>query len=283
MKSPRVSVVIPAHNEAVHIGQQLSALSAQVTDGEAEIIVVDNASTDGTASVVAHLGLPSVTVIQCDDGRGAAHARNHGASHATGDVLLFCDADDVVGDDWLAGMAAAAREYEFFGGRVDTAALDQLEPDEVPGRFALPRDLDWVPWGISCNLGIRRATFERLGGWNEAYECGEDIELSWRAAVAGVKFTPVEALVLYRPRPTPRLAFVQGFKWGRAAPKLRTDFAEAGFTGRTWRDASRDWVRLLRNALFIIGNEWNRREAARLAGLLIGRLVGCVGERTFLP
>ena len=283
MNSQRVSVVIPAHNEAGHIAQQLRAVGGQIADLEVEIIVVDNTSSDGTGSVVTSLGLANVMVISCQDGRGAAHARNHGVLHATGDVLLFCDADDVVADDWLQGMIAAARKYELFGGAVNTSSLDALRPDAVSDRFALPRDLDWKPWGISCNLGIRRATFERLGGWNESYSCGEDIELSWRAAVAGVSFTPVTALVHYRPRPNGRLAFLQGFAWGRAAPKLRADFAGAGFTGRTWHAASRDWLRLARNAPYIVGSEWNRRESARLAGLLVGRLVGSVRERTFLP
>src|SRR5262249_42692102 len=89
-----ISFVIPAHNEAELIGRTLSALhnSARATSESYEIIVVDDASTDGTGTLALDRGA-RVVAVNC---RRIAATRNAGAREATGELLFFVDADTVV-------------------------------------------------------------------------------------------------------------------------------------------------------------------------------------------
>ena len=89
-----ISFIIPAHNEEALIGQTLSALHESVrTLGESyEIIVANDASTDRTAAIALEHGARLVAV----DRREIAAARNAGARAATGDLLIFVDADTIV-------------------------------------------------------------------------------------------------------------------------------------------------------------------------------------------
>jgi len=89
-----VSVVIPAFNESKTIGPAVRSL-AQSAHHEVEVVVVDDASTDGTADVVAALGLSNVRVVRVPPG-GKATALNTGAALASHDLLVMVDADTVV-------------------------------------------------------------------------------------------------------------------------------------------------------------------------------------------
>src|SRR3954467_6701568 len=86
---PRVSVIVPVHNGETTMARCLGAL-AQTPTGLCEIIVVDDRSTDRTAALAASYG---ARVLKNPGGRGPAAARNAGAAIATGDILLFVDAD----------------------------------------------------------------------------------------------------------------------------------------------------------------------------------------------
>ena len=96
----KLSIIIPCLNAADTIGEQLQALSIQSWNGQWEVIISDNGSTDDTLKVVGKYreSLPELRVVDSSDKPGAAHARNIGCGAATGDAFLFCDADDAVGN-----------------------------------------------------------------------------------------------------------------------------------------------------------------------------------------
>ena len=96
-----ISVVIPAYNRARSIGRAISGVLAQSWDN-IEVIVVDDASGDGTAAAVEALGAPNVRVVRHARNRGAAAARNTGVAEARGDWIAFQDSDD----DWLVEKLA---------------------------------------------------------------------------------------------------------------------------------------------------------------------------------
>lgn len=100
---PTWSVVIPARNEAETLPALLLALKAQRLQ-PAEIIVVDNASSDATAQVAAGHG---ARVLHCAE-RGVAHARQMGLEAATGEWIATTDADSVPESDWLWALDQAA-------------------------------------------------------------------------------------------------------------------------------------------------------------------------------
>ncbi|MGH3112030.1 MAG: glycosyltransferase family 2 protein, partial [Gaiellaceae bacterium] len=107
MTRSSLSVVIPAYNAERTVGTVLEALQAQEPPPD-EIIVVDDGSADGTAGVAERLG---AQVIRAEGGGYAGGARNRGWDVATGDVVVFLDADSVPGPGWSAGLAGALAEF----------------------------------------------------------------------------------------------------------------------------------------------------------------------------
>lgn len=98
---PRASLIVPAHNVAATIGDTLRGLLAQ-TYANCEIIVVDEGSTDHTATVVRALRNPRIRLVS-QHNRGTARACNTGIVTATGRYIGLCDADDL----WPPGKLAA--------------------------------------------------------------------------------------------------------------------------------------------------------------------------------
>ena len=101
--APRVSVIVPVYNAERLLGECLDALRAS-DDADYEIIVVDDSSTDRSCEIAA---AAACTVVPSGGRLGPAGARNRGAEHARGDILLFIDSDVIVRPDTLAQVAAA--------------------------------------------------------------------------------------------------------------------------------------------------------------------------------
>lgn len=200
--SDLVSVIIPAFNAENFVKSAIeSALSQR--EHVAEIIVVDDGSTDFTADVVA--GFSDKVIYRRQSNAGPAAARNWGASFATGDWIAFLDADDV----WLPGKL----EEQLFAARhtnpgvVYTNILNTGECSNV----ASSRPFNKLPHGdifefllhdnfipLSSVL-IRRDLFLAVDGFSEEFVGTEDWDLWMRLAAEGVRFEVVrEPLVEYR-------------------------------------------------------------------------------------
>ena len=108
-----ISIVIPAFNEEKLLPLCLESLKSQNHQGSYEIIVVDNASTDGTARIAAEFG---AKVVSCPK-RGVAYARQAGAQTASGDIIVQADADTIYPEDWLSRIAS------YFASHPRTVAL----------------------------------------------------------------------------------------------------------------------------------------------------------------
>jgi len=101
-----VSVVIPAKNVAAYVGETLASALAQSEIGE--VIVVDDGSTDDTIAIVRAIRDPRLRLMT-NDSAGVSAARNLGARYASGEWLLFLDADDRLRPGAVAALLAAAR------------------------------------------------------------------------------------------------------------------------------------------------------------------------------
>jgi rhamnosyltransferase len=101
-----ISIIIPARNEAANIGACLEAVMAQPCSRSREVIVIDSGSSDGTAEIVEKM--PGVRLVRVDAGEfGHGRTRNLGAKLATGEFLVFLNADALPrGQDWLSGLVA---------------------------------------------------------------------------------------------------------------------------------------------------------------------------------
>lgn len=187
MVTVRLAVVVPAHNEAAGIRATLDALAAQ-TDRDFELWVVDNVSSDGTASVVREVsaahGLGVTVVHEPEKGTGAAadtglrHAIAAGATH-----VLRTDADTLPDPGWVAaGRAAFAHGADLVTGpmraRTDEVRLKRWERLTLPGiigfcqvfgRFRPSnRGAEFRgPYRMSpgCNLGVSAAAYVAAGGF----------------------------------------------------------------------------------------------------------------------
>jgi len=107
MHNHRISVVIPAHNAAAYLSESLDSVLAQTLPA-AEILVVDDGSTDGTADVASRFGRAVRVVRQPQS--GVSVARNIGLDRAAGDLIAFLDADDRWEPGKLATQVAAIDE-----------------------------------------------------------------------------------------------------------------------------------------------------------------------------
>lgn len=109
--SPRFSVVIPVYNKARHVAAAVESALAQSWPAH-EVILIDDASTDGSSAILARLSDPALVKLHRDTpGPGGYAARNLGIEHATGDWIAFLDADDLWEPDHLAGLANAITRH----------------------------------------------------------------------------------------------------------------------------------------------------------------------------
>src|SRR3954471_13927034 len=96
LSTPRVSVVIPAHNRAATLGRAVESVLSQ-TRQDFEIAIVDDASTDGTVAAIAAMHDDRIRLIRHDRNRGACAARNTGIRAGSAPFVAFLDSDD----EWL--------------------------------------------------------------------------------------------------------------------------------------------------------------------------------------
>ena len=194
-----VSVVIPAYNCARDLRECLAALQAS-TVPVAEVVVADDASTDGTASVAAAMG---ARVIRLPTNGGPAAARNRAVAATRGDVLFFVDADVAVAAD------AVARVVATFAREADVAAVfgSYDARPRAPGAVSQFRNLlhhfvhqqgaaEASTFWAGCGA-VRRAAFDAVGGFDErpVRRFIEDIDLGYRLRRAGFRIRLERALL----------------------------------------------------------------------------------------
>lgn len=279
-----LSVVIPAFNAESTIADQLAALLRQEWNHEWEVLVIDNGSTDHTADIVAQYALkhPKLRLLDGSGHRGASYARNLGVSKAHGKSIAFCDADDVVGDDWVAAMGSALSTYDLVTGPQE---LDRLNPEWLRGCYGTAQSrgpqafAGLVPFGPTANLGIRRELFERLGGFNISIAVYEDLELCLRAWLDDVElhYSP-DAVVHYRLRPDIRSLWRQAVTYGAAGPHIARQLKESGRPTPPRFRGIKNWLWLLRS-LPSLRTKSGRAHWIVVAAGATGRLEGSVRAR----
>jgi GT2 family glycosyltransferase len=215
MSMPLLSIVVPTHNRALWLCEALETLVCQRTDGKFsyEILVVDNASTDTTATVVELLacGAPAPIRYFYQTTPGDAPTRNLGVRNARGAWIAFFDDDQFARCDWLLQLYETARQQDadVVGGAVQ---LD-LSPEESGrlGRFCREalREIDYYdkiqPYTgkhlPGCgNALVSRRVFDALGAFDEAMiNGGSDSDFFLRARAAGypLLYTP-HAVIRHR-------------------------------------------------------------------------------------
>ncbi|ASV97809.1 glycosyltransferase family 2 protein [Paraburkholderia aromaticivorans] len=177
-----VSIIIPCYNGAATLVRALQ--SCRIQPEAAQIIVVDDGSTDASAAIVAQCGSLDVRVclLRMPYNGGAARARNWGAMHASHELLAFLDADD----EYLPGALGAASAFLAYNPNEVSVRLD-VEYTDFPRVLTAHPDFAAHAATLSntvpSSLIIRRAAYLALGGFpmDDAFRRigGEDGAFSW--------------------------------------------------------------------------------------------------------
>ncbi len=179
---PRVTVIVPAYDAATTITGTLRSLLAQ-TWHDLEIVVVDDASTDGTVDVVSAIDDPRIILLQQPQNRGAYAARNLALATATGEFVTVNDADDWAHPHKIAVQMQHHLAYP--DTVATTTALVRITDDLRVVRRGLPHGR-FVGYN-HASLMARTSTLRDLGGWDEV-RFGADSELEARlVAVFGTR------------------------------------------------------------------------------------------------
>ncbi len=210
----KLSVILPCHNGAATIAQQLDALVAQQYAGEWEMIVVNNGSTDESVAIAQQYSdrLPQFRIVDAhhppEPLLGVTHSYNVGLQAATGDAFVFCEADDEVGPAWLASAAQGLEQADCVAGPLDHTKLNPpwlfktfgpgTQLDELP-RFYLMKELTYAS---GCNLGFRRAVYEALGPIDESIRYVWDTEFCWNIQLSGFTLKLVPGMLVHYRLPT---------------------------------------------------------------------------------
>lgn len=274
-----ISVVVPVHNGMPWLEEQIRALVKQTCPIDWEVVLVDDASSDGSADEIKRwaAGETTLRLVQLPRRSGRSTARNEGVRAARGDLLAFCDADDVVGEGWLAGMVDALGEADAVAGVFDFWSLNG--PSSSGPIPAAMRQFGFLPAGLSANLGVRRVAFDDVGGFSEDLPVGEDIDLCWRLQLRGYRFQITgDCVVRKRDDSHLRHVFGRALGYGRCGPQLFKRYRETGARRHLLRPLG-SWVLLLLSMPKLLVAPEKRRDWVRWAGVRIGRIDGSVRER----
>ncbi len=157
--TPSVSVVIPAYNRAHVLPRALASVLEQASE-DCEVVIVDDASTDGTEGWLATLDDPRVGVMRLPENRGVNVARNAGIAASRGTWIVPLDSDDELAPGALASIRAAiARtDRQWLLGRCETREGKSMTTDAVaPGPVPYGRYLRGYPQGEWLAVATRAA------------------------------------------------------------------------------------------------------------------------------
>ena len=224
-QNPTIAVVIAAYNAHAHLDDTLRAIAAQ--DVPFECVVVDDGSTDDTYDVALRRSERDERFrVLRQTNEGPIVARNAGAAATTADFVLFCDADDLLGQGQLAALVAALHQNPDSVGALCGFTIINERSDAVdqgsyptwvahPGTARRGRLVEVHEWNFAsattrlcfpppAGVAIRRSVFAQLAGFDPAVRRSEDYELWVRAAQFGpFEFVP-DVTFSYRSHPHQR-------------------------------------------------------------------------------
>lgn len=195
MSSERVTVMIGAYNAGRYLAEAIDSVLAQ-THPAAQLVVVDDGSTDDTGAIAESYG-PPVLAIRQENG-GMAASRNRAIQEATGDFFAFLDADDRFRPDKLERQLAVFRDdpgldvvyghvTEFVSPELDAAAIELLRPPQ-----------DDSPWPTPNLMLVRRESFFRVGLFSTELKVGIGVDWHARSIEAGLRSAVPPVVVLER-------------------------------------------------------------------------------------
>lgn len=207
--TPLVSVVVPTYNRCDLLADTLQALVDQeMPPGSYEVLVVDNASTDGTTGLLLNLAKTSPVAfigIRSKRNRGPAVSRNVGVLNARGRIVAFTDSDCVPTRGWLKSLVGAfSEDVGAVQGRT-VAHPDQPQP--LFNHFIETLEFDGSY--STSNVAYLREAVIAIGGFDPGCSYWEDVDLGWRVHRASWRSVfSDEALVYHQVLRLPAIGWI---------------------------------------------------------------------------
>lgn len=270
-----MSILIPCHNAERWLGQSIASALAQQAHVPAEVLVVDDGSTDRSAAIAASFG-PRVRLIEGPH-RGGGAARNLLLGEARGEWLQFLDADDYLLPEKIARQLRAARERDADVVYSPVLIRDEVQDTEAPYQGASGDPLvDYIRWGPFQTSAMlwRREALREVGGWKVDQPVCQEHELILRLFRRGARFAFYpEAQTVYRRHQAPSVSCRSPLETIRRRMALTEELEQ-------WLTAQGRLCRELRRELFVA-----RMESARSSfqfdpdyGRLLYRKAGRAGR-----
>lgn len=236
---PLVSVVVPMHNEADFIGNDLKSILQNDYPAELiEILVVDGGSTDGSIEIVQKMAKEHTNItLLGGPGVNCPAAMNIGIENSHGEVVCKVDAHGYVDSNFIrlgVKHLRSDKDIKCVGGPIRPIAKSLIEQSNVLARSSVfgvgggintageePQFTDTVQCGI-----YERETLFEVGLFDESLQFGEDEDVNWRLVKAGYKIycTP-EIKFYYYPRKTFKSFYKQYYKYGKVRVKVAKKLA----------------------------------------------------------
>ena len=201
---PRVTVVMAVYNAAQFLEEAVASVLSQ-TWRDFELIVVDDASTDGSGAVLERFNDPRIRIIRHSSNQGASLSRNDALAAARGEYIAIMDADDVCAPDRLE------RQVEYLDAHAATGLVGCAVYDNIDATGAvlytsrLPEDNADIQRTIMkrwcflhSSIMFRRLLGEAAGGYRTAFEPAEDHDFVLRILERAEAHNLSEPLVTYR-------------------------------------------------------------------------------------
>ena len=220
---PLVSAVIPAHDCERYVGEAIESVLAQ-TYPRIELVVVDNASGDGTSGVIQGFGDRAKLVYEGRPGIGPA--RNAGVRASHGEYVAFLDCDDL----WeprkteiqLAAFADDPRP-DLVMGHVKQFASPDLDP-AVAAELRIPEDPQ--PGVFTGAVLVRRDALDRVGPWREEVQVSDGLELFLAVRRLGLREVMLPEVVTLRRVHGRNTSILRRDRWGEWAQVLKREIDE---------------------------------------------------------
>jgi glycosyltransferase involved in cell wall biosynthesis len=265
LSTSKVAVVVPVRNDARHLPACLASLRPEVDSLGGELVVVDDASHDGSADIAEKLG---ACVVRMDESVGPYAARNAGWRAGGAPVLAFTDARCRARPGWLAALVEPLGRDDV----IITGGDVIMRGDATVGQRWAVRDQRlrierhvvraFLPFVPTASMGVQRATLERLDGFR-LVRSGADVDFCWRAQLAGLGrvIAAPGAVMDCDPRESAVAVVAQWRRYGEAHAHLWAEFANDGCP--VPEPVSR-WEAIRSGARWAIGATLKRRDPVEL-------------------
>ncbi len=285
--APLLSVIIPNWNGAEHLPTCLDSLRRQ-SYSRLDVVLVDNASGDESVALVQH-EYPEVVLVELDENLGLTGAINWGIGVAGGEIIAPLNNDTEVSPLWAEALVSALLDHPDAGmaaskmllfDQRDTlhSAGDAYGVDGIPinrgvwqkdeGQFD---DDEYIWGGCGGAVAYRRAMLEEIGLLDEdLFMYCEDVDLNWRAQLAGYRCIFVPRAVVYHHLSATGGGEIASFYTGRNTLWVLAKNYPSELLRRHWRAVVRAQFRVARDAL-------KARQGAAARARLRGQLSGLLG------